>query len=71
MITGFAVAGDIVKHDDGRRGLVIAWVGEDDSRQVAVVIPAILGEAFQRRWVPMKMFMAEYTLVGKIEAVGK
>jgi hypothetical protein len=71
MITGLAVAGDIVKHYDGRAGLVIAWVGQDDAREVAVVLRGGPGEAFQRRWFPMKMFQENFTLVGKIEEVGK
>jgi hypothetical protein len=71
MINGPSIAGDIVKHDDGRIGLVMAWVGQDDGREVAVVLRGGPGEAFQRRWFPMKMFMAQFTVVGKIEEVGK
>lgn len=71
MITGMAVAGDIVKHDDGRIGLVAAWVGEGDLREVGVVLRSYTDQTFQRRWWPMKTFQSDFTLVGKIEEIGK
>jgi hypothetical protein len=71
MIYGCAVAGDIVKHADGRVGLLTAWTGEGDAREVGVVMRNGLDGTFQRRWFPMKTFTAEFTMVGKIEEIGR
>jgi hypothetical protein len=70
VIRHCAVSGDVVRHDDGRMGLVMSWQGVDDKREVCLAIRDVGGQTFSKRWYPMQYFLSHFTYVKKLEESG-
>ena len=74
MINGRAGPFDVVRHDDGRLAVVMAWVdvkGSDGAYhpEVALLISPVAGEAPKRIYLDLSTFQNTFVKLGNLEEI--
>ena len=68
MINQATVAGDVVRHSDGRKALVMFWTDTKQGSEACLAIRTTPDGQYNRAYFPLKYFQEHFSFVGRFEA---